>query len=110
MIDKERDINVIAEASDGNEALALVEKFLPDVVVMDIIMPKLDGIKATEKLLSQLPTIKIVALSMYSDKRFVDKMIHLGALGYVLKENMVKELIKAIRSAFNNHVYLSEML
>lgn len=106
VLEHEPDIAVVAEASDGNETLRLVEQDPPDVVVMDIGMPGMDGIEATRRLIQECPAIKVVALSTYFDRRIVLQMLEAGARGYVVKASGGKELVRAIRSAVQDQIYL----
>lgn len=107
LLEKHADIAVLGEAEDGREALQLAGKLSPDVVVMDIAMPELNGIEATRQILSEHPGIKIVALSMHSDKRFVSEMLKAGASAYLLKDCAFEELIAAIRTIMKGKIYLS---
>jgi DNA-binding NarL/FixJ family response regulator len=107
LLEKHADIAVLGEAEDGREALQLARKLSPDVVVMDIAMPELNGIEATRQILSEYPGIKIVALSMHSDKRFVSEMLKAGASAYLLKDCAFEELITAIRTIMTGKIYLS---
>jgi len=107
LIDSEPGMEVVAEAEDGRSALALAQKLSPDVVIMDIAMPEMNGIDATRAILSEYSRIKIIALSMYSDRRFVSGMLEAGASGYLLKDCAFEELVRAIRSVMANQTYLS---
>ena len=107
LLEKHADIAVLGEAEDGREALQLAGKLSPDLVVMDIAMPELNGIEATRQILSEHPGIKIVALSMHSDKRFVSEMLKAGASAYLLKDCAFEELITAIRTIMKGKIYLS---
>ncbi len=103
----ESDIKVVAEADNGRSVLRLVKEFLPDLVIMDISMPDLNGIDATRQIIADYPTIKVIALSMHSDSLFVLNMLKAGASGYLLKDCALGELVKAIRSVLNQKTYLS---
>lgn len=107
---KEPDMEVVAEAENGHTAVTLVRELLPDVVVMDVKMPDFDGIEASHQILSELPDVKIIALSMYSDRRFITNMLTAGAHGYLLKDSAFEELVQAIRLAMSNKTYLSPRL
>lgn len=101
------DIEVIGEAATGREAVELVEALQPEVVVMDIVMPRLDGGQATEQILSLgLPT-QVVILSMHSDPVLAQQLLRQGAKGYLLKDSLAEELPLAIRAAFQGKTYLS---
>lgn len=102
-----RDFSVVAEADNGNATVDLALKLLPDVIIMDITMPDLNGIDATRQILEAEPHMKIIALSVHSDKRFVSKMFAAGALGYLRKDCATEELILAIRTVLQRRRYLS---
>ena len=103
-------IEVVAEAENGRRALELAREVMPDVVVMDISMPDLNGIEAAHRLMSELSDIKVIALSMHSDHRLVSEMLAAGASGYLLKDCALGELEKAVRMAVNNDFYLSPQI
>jgi DNA-binding NarL/FixJ family response regulator len=98
---------VTGEAATGREALALASRLRPDLVVMDISMPDLNGIDATRKLLARHPGLKVVALSMNADRRYVTAMFGAGAVGYLVKSSASEELIQAIRAVCSNLKYVS---
>jgi len=101
---------VIGEASNGQEAIALVQSLEPDVLVMDVAMPQMDGIKATRRIQALgLPT-KILILSMYSSANLVQEAIRIGARGYLLKRLTSEELIPAMQEVDGGHIYLSRAL
>ena len=107
LIEKQSDMEVVAEAEDGHVAVHLVRKVLPDVVIMDVSMPDLNGIEATQKIVSECPNVKVIALSMHSDTLFVTKMLKSGASGYLLKDCAFEELTRAIRTVVAGKTYLS---
>jgi two-component system response regulator NreC len=107
LIERCHDMQVIAEAEDGRKALQLARKHKPDVVIMDISMPDLNGIDATRQILQELPDAKVIALSMHSDKQFVDGMLRAGAVGYLLKDCAADELIQCIRIVLSGRICLS---
>jgi DNA-binding NarL/FixJ family response regulator len=107
LLQQHDDMEVIAEARDGRGAVQLAHELRPDVVVMDVGMPGLNGIEATRQITSQEPHARIVALSMHSDRRFMGEMLKAGAKGYLLKDGAFEELATAIRSVVANKVYLS---
>ena len=107
MLEKEPGINVVGEAEEGRTTLRLARDLTPDVIIMDVAMPELNGIEATRQILAEFPTIKVIALSMHDDRRFVLSMIKAGAKGYMLKDNAFKELVRAIRIVMANQTYLS---
>jgi two-component system response regulator NreC len=107
LIEKENGMEVIAEAEDGRSALRQAKKLLPDIVIMDITMPDLNGIDATRAIFDEAPGVKVIALSMHSDRRFVSGMLEAGASAYLLKDSAFEELATAIRAVVANQVYLS---
>ena len=107
VLEHESDIEVVAEAKDGKEAIDLALNANPDLIVMDIGMPGLDGIEATRRILAKNSAIKVVALSTYSDKRIAQQMIEAGAKGYVVKAAGGDELLNAIRSVMEGELYFS---
>ena len=100
-------VEVIAEAENGIEALAIARRERPDVIVMDIAMPDINGIEVTRQLKSELADIKIIALSMHSDRRFVSEILKAGASAYVLKQAAFEDLEKAIKAVMRNRTFLS---
>ncbi len=107
LLEQERDMEVIAEAADGREAVQLTRELKPDVIVMDLSMPDLNGIEATRQVLEENPGVKVLALSMHSDKRFVAGVLGAGASGYLLKDCALDELVRAIHSVAVDQTYLS---
>ena len=107
LLERETDLLVLAEADTGRGALSAVKKFNPDLVIMDVSMPELNGMEATRKILSEAPATKVLALSMYSDKRFVEGMFQAGVSGYILKNCIARELVSAIRLVAKGQVYIS---
>jgi len=107
LLEEQPDVEVIGEAVDGEDAITLSHRLKPDIIVMDVNMPGIDGIVATRQIAQELPEIKIVALSMYSKSTFVVEMLKAGASGYVLKEQAFKELIEAVDTVMAGEVYLS---
>jgi DNA-binding NarL/FixJ family response regulator len=107
LLEKEPDLQVVAEADDGRATVQLVREMLPDVVIMDVAMPDLNGIEATRQIVAEFPKIKVIALSMYADRRFVVNMLKAGASGYLLKECAFEELVRAIRLVLSHKTYLS---
>jgi DNA-binding NarL/FixJ family response regulator len=100
-------IQVIAEAGDGREALHLVETQRPDVVLMDITMPGLNGLDATAQIASDFPEVGVIILSMHADEEYVLRALHVGAAGYLLKDADIVEFQCAITSVANGETYLS---
>jgi two-component system response regulator NreC len=107
LLERQPDMEVVAEAENGRMALKLVKELSPDVVIMDIGMRELNGIDATRQIVKMSPGVKVLALSMYSDKRFIKGMLKAGASGYMLKDSAFKELIDAIRVIVENKIYIS---
>jgi len=100
-------LEIIGEAADGREALALALELRPNLVLMDIDMPDVDGIKATESILAELPDTRVLALSMHADRNYVRKMLSSGALGYLLKDSAAEELPQAVVMVDGGLIYLS---
>lgn len=107
LLEKQKGVEVIAEAQNGREAVMLCRQLRPDIVVMDITMPDLNGIDATRQILDEVPKVKVIALSMHSDKQFVDGMLRAGVKGYLLKDCASEELILCIQTVSSGRVYLS---
>jgi DNA-binding NarL/FixJ family response regulator len=107
LLEKQPDIEVVGAAEDGRKAMELVRKLRPDIVIMDISMPSLNGIDATRQIVGKLGGTKVIALSMHSSRRFVTEMLKAGASGYILKECLFNELLEAIRVVLNGGIYLS---
>lgn len=101
------EFELVGEAADGKECLARVEEFRPDIVVLDIAMPHLNGEQAARELRRRYPTLKIIALSGYADRQFVRAMSKAGVKGYVLKSASGRELISALRAVAQGKHYLS---
>jgi two-component system response regulator NreC len=107
MISEQPDMEVVGEAENGQVTVKLARELIPDVILMDISMPNLNGIEAARFILKENPAIKIIALSMHSEKRFVIEMLRAGALGYVLKSYLFDEVLRAIEVVRRNDYYLS---
>lgn len=107
MLEGQTGLEVIATAPDGHTVVNLARELLPDVVIIDIGMPNLNGIEATRRIVAENPAIKIIALSMHSDKRFVVEMLKAGASAYLLKDCVFEELIGAISSVMEDNPYIS---
>jgi two-component system, NarL family, response regulator NreC len=107
LLEKEIGIEVIGEAVDGRETVSLARQLKPDVVVMDVSMPNLNGIEATRQICEEDQGIKVIALSVHSDDPFVSGMLTAGAMGYLLKDCLLEELVKAIEAVANGRLYLS---
>lgn len=107
VLEQHAELAVVGEAEDGRETVRLVKKLSPDVVVMDIAMPDMNGIEATRQIIEERPDVKVIALSMHSDRHFVSEMLKAGATAYLLKQCAVDELITAIKTVLKNQTYLS---
>ena len=107
LVSAQEGMTVVGEASNGRTAVEQVRALHPDVVVMDVGMPDLNGIEATRRILAESPRCKIVGLSMHSDRRFLSEMLKAGATAYLLKDSAFEELSSAIRAVAAGQVYLS---
>jgi len=107
LLEKQKDIEVVAEADNGRAAIRLADELGPDIIIMDVTIPDLNGVEATKQILSKSPDIKIIALSMHSDAIFVTEMLKSGASGYLLKDCAFEELTRAIRTVADDKTYLS---
>ena len=107
LLESEQDLKVVGEASDGREVLAEVEKHDPEVVVLDITMPRLGGLETLERLRADHPDVKVILLSVHGDPPFIQSAIALGADGYILKNGRAAEIITAVREVVNGGSYFS---
>ena len=107
LLEKQTDFDVVGEAENGRKAVQMAQEKEPDVVVMDVSMPDLNGMEATVQIIESLPETKVIALSMHSDKRFVMGMLKAGASGYLLKDCASQELANAILQVAGGKKYLS---
>ncbi len=106
-IEREAGLSVVAWAENGREAVKLAQKYHPDVIIMDISMPELNGIEAVRQILKEKPQQKILTLSMHTDKHYIIGMLRAGVSGYVLKTNAFEELAHAIRQVAEGNFYVS---
>jgi len=107
LLEKQPEMKVIADTDDGRKAIELVRELSPDIVIMDITMPGLNGIEATRQITAEFTDVKVIALSIHSKRRFVADMLSAGATGYILKECLFDELVQAIKAVAAGGRYLS---
>ncbi len=107
LLEAEPDIAVVGEAENGRQAIGQARKLQPDVVVMDIAMPLLNGLEATRQIAKEAPSTKVLILSSYSDDEYVNQLTEAGAVGYLLKQTAASDLIKAIREAKKGNAFFS---
>jgi len=107
LLEKESGIEVAGAVEDGRKAVELTRQLHPDIVIMDITMPNLNGIDATYRIVHEIAGVKVIALSIHSNRRFVADMLRAGASGYILKECLFDELVEAIRTVSKGGIYLS---
>jgi len=110
LIDAQRDMRVIGEAGNGKDALQQAHDLKPDVVVMDLSMPKLNGLQATERLKAEQPKVKVVALTVHEDPSYLLQLCKAGAVGYVLKRSAGDDLIRAIRAVARGGLHFDPTL
>jgi two-component system, NarL family, response regulator NreC len=106
LLEKHPNFEVIAEVENGKEAVEVTKQLNPDVVIMDVTMPGLNGIEATRKIIEYNPDVKVIGLSMHSDPEFVSGLLSAGASGYLLKESAFGELVQAINAVVRNKCYI----
>jgi len=104
------DIVVVGEASTGQEAVELARALAPDIVIMDVVMPGLDGVEATRRIRAEVHGTRVIALSMHADRRFVSEMLRAGASGYLVKDSAFEELNQAVRTVMEGRPYLSTVI
>ncbi|MCJ7557603.1 MAG: response regulator transcription factor [Gammaproteobacteria bacterium] len=107
LLNSVRDIEVVDETGNGRDGLRLVRKLQPDVVLMDISMPELNGIEATARITKSFPQVKVLMLSMHNDEEYVAQSLKAGARGYLVKEAATKELEQAIHAVMRGEIYVS---
>jgi DNA-binding NarL/FixJ family response regulator len=107
LLEQEKDIQIVGEADNGRSSVKLAGELAPDVVIMDVAMPDLNGIDAARRITEAEPRTRVLALSMHSDGRYVRGMLQAGARGYILKDCAAEELTRAIRTVMANQVYVS---
>ncbi len=107
LLSSEEDMEVIGEAENGRQAVMLAKKLPPDVVVMDVAMPLLNGLEATKQVLKNVPTTKVLVLTSYGDDECVQQMMKAGAIGYLIKQTAANDLLKAIREVYRGNSFFS---
>lgn len=110
LLEAQGDIQVVGQAADGRETVRQVRQLRPEVVIMDIAMPELNGIEATRQICEQCPSIKVIILSMLSTTEHIFRALQAGARGYLLKEVVVKEVVTAVRAVHAGRRYLSQRI
>ena len=107
ILENELQMTIIGQAESGRETIRLAHALKPDVVIMDISMPDLNGIEATRQIIAQVSGVRVIALSMHADKRYVGEMLSAGATGYLLKHSALDELERAIQTVLAGKIYVS---
>lgn len=107
LLEREPEIEIVAEAGDGRRALELIEEFKPQIAVLDISMPKLNGLEAARRIAGIAPETKVILLSMYKRTEYVQEAVRAGVRGYVLKEDAAEELVEAIRKVAEGEYYFA---
>src|SRR6185503_6095241 len=110
MLELEKDLQVVGEAEDGRQAVAMVKKLRPAVVLMDIAMPRLNGLEATRQVLKALPVTKVLMLSAHSDDAYIEDATHAGAVGFLLKQTSAYEVCEAIREVEKGNFFFSHSI
>jgi len=107
LLKSEEDIEVIGEAENGRQAVTMAQKAPPDVVVMDVAMPLLNGLEATRQILRCVPSAKVLVLTSYGDDECVEQLMHAGAAGYLNKQTAANDLLKAVREVYRGNAFFS---
>jgi len=107
LLESRQDMEVVGEASDGREAVEMAGQCNPDVIIMDVSMPGLNGVEATRKIMLDRPGTKVIGLSMHTDRRYTSELLKAGAAGYLPKDGAFDELEQAVRAVSAGEVYLS---
>jgi DNA-binding NarL/FixJ family response regulator len=110
LLEKSPDVSVVGEASDGREAVRLAAELRPNIVVMDIAMPMLNGVDATSQILSRDPEIKVIILSMHSDESYILRALSAGAKGYLLKDSAEGDILPAVQTVAKGRPYFSPVI
>jgi DNA-binding NarL/FixJ family response regulator len=107
LLEEQPDLSIVGEAINGQVVIDMALELAPDIIIMDIAMPLLNGIEAAKKVRKSLPECKIIILSMYSHEHYIHQLLETGISGYLLKDSSGKDIIKAIKAAMNNETFLS---
>jgi len=107
LLDSQEGIEVMGEAKDGREAIKIIEELLPDVILMDIAMPGLNGLEATRRIKKKFPKIKVLVLTMYTHEEYIFQILNAGADGYLVKETAFQDLISAINAVYKGEAFMS---
>lgn len=110
LIERQHDLHIVAEAENGNSAVDYARRLTPDIAIIDIAMPGMNGIEATRYIIADSPHTKVIALSMHAEKRFLVEMFKSGARAYILKNSAFSELISAIHTVNSGQLYVSPKL
>jgi DNA-binding NarL/FixJ family response regulator len=110
IIDRDPDTILIGETANGQEVVTLAQELRPEIVIMDIMLPTINGIEATRQIHKLLPEIKVIAVSSHYEEIFLRNMLSAGASGYILKDTLYAELRPAMQKVRNNEIYISQML
>ena len=105
LLDNHSTVEIVGEASNGREVLKLARELSPNIIIMDLSMPELNGVETARKLVTKDPNIKIIALSVHSDRLFVNSALEVGVKGYILKENAFEQLAQAIKTVLSGETY-----
>lgn len=106
----EDQFEIVGEASNGNDAISLIEKFLPDIAIIDIEMPICNGITVAQKVLPKVKKLKIIFLTMHAEPSVLKKAVEIGAKGYLLKDSIEDEIIEAINAVYNGRIYIDPIV
>ena len=110
IIDRDPDTILIGETANGQEVVTLAQELRPEIIIMDIMLPTINGIEATRQIRKLLPEIKVIAVSSHYEEIFLRNMLSAGASGYILKDTLYAELRPAMQKVRNNEIYISQML